>query len=499
MIREEIKPIILSAVLSLAALFFVEPLVASTLSTPSTPSTPSRKEERLELKISILQSQLDEARRLRGATTSSTTSSEQMEATAEEDGEDLQGLDDATSLNGQAEARFAFDSDPTISFNAIQIDSLLDIWRVREANEHYDNYFNQYIFIDTDEEESMPIDTLYKLRLQNLASPIELPYNSIVRSYINRYTNPSSKLMSNIITRSQYFFPDIENQLIKAGLPVELRAMAIVESALLNKAVSHAGAAGLWQFMPSTGISYGLEVNSLVDERCDPVKSTIAACRFLTDLYNMYDNWSLALAAYNCGPGNVNKAIARTGLKEGTFWDIYYHLPRETRGYVPAFIGASYGYAYHREHNIEMQEKTLPLATDTVTVSRILHLGQVAEVLDIPIEILRELNPQYRRDIIPATRKQYSLRLPQRYVCSYIENEELIHSKDSVYLEQYVNPTNIDRLLATPHNLIHRVKSGETLSGIAKKYRVTTRQLMTWNKLSSPDKISIGQKLRVSN
>ncbi len=444
---------------------------------------PSR-EERLATRIDILNIKLREMQQARGV-------DQQEEQIIEP-----QQKRDSVVVE---ERTFAFDDDPTIAFNAIQIDSLLEIWREREASEHYDNYFNQYIMIETDEERELPIDTLYKRRLQKLASPVELPYNSIVRSYINRYVSPSSNLMSNIITRSQYFFPEIENQLIKANLPVELRAMAVVESALANKAVSHAGAAGLWQFMPATAIGYGLEVNSLVDERCDPVKSTIAACRFLADLYRMFGNWSLALAAYNCGPSNVNKAIARSGLKEGTFWDIYYHLPHETRGYVPAFIGASYGYAYHREHGIKPMAKSLPLATDTVSIDRILHLGQVAEVLHIPIEVLRELNPQYRRDIIPATRKNYSLRLPQRYVSMFIESREQIHTLDAQYLKQYVNPTNIDRLLATPHNLIHRVKSGETLSGIAAKYRVTQRQLMNWNKLKSPDRLSVGQKLKVSN
>ncbi len=461
------------------------------LGTTYAQSSPSTKEMRLELKISALQEQLDELRERRRAT----------EQEPEQEQEHIAPQEDTLSTAATAPVKSRAtepQEDPTIHFNAIQIDSLLDIWRTHEASEQYDNYFNQYICIDPEAEENLPIDTIYMERLKQLASPIELPYNSVVRSYINRYTSRSSKLMSNIVTRAQYFFPDIEDQLIKAGLPVELRAMAVVESALTTKAVSHAGAAGLWQFMPSTGISYGLEVNSLVDERCDPVKATAAACRFMSDLYKMYGNWSLALAAYNCGPGNVNKAIARSGVKEGTFWDIYYYLPRETRGYVPAFIGASYAYAYHREHDIEPIVQSMPLATDTIMIHRILHLGQAAEVLELPIEVLRELNPQYRRDIIPATRKSYTLRLPQRYVSMFIENEEVIYSKDAKYLKEYVNPRNVEKLLATPHNLIHKVRSGETLSGIAQRYHTTTRQLMLWNNLKSANKISVGQRIKVS-
>ena len=189
-------------------------------------------------------------------------------------------------------------------------------------------------------------DSVYTRRLRDLASPIQLPYNSIVRGYINRYTDSRYGTISRILGMSQYYFPLIEDELLKEGLPIELRALPIIESALSVTAVSPMGAVGLWQFMPSTGKSYGLEVNSLVDERRDPVRSTQAACRYLKDLYAIYKDWSLAIAAYNCGPGNVNKALARAGEKSRTFWDIYDYLPRETRGYVPAFIGASYAYAY---------------------------------------------------------------------------------------------------------------------------------------------------------
>ena len=278
---------------------------------------------------------------------------------------------------------------------------------------------------------------------------------------------------------------------------MELRALPIIESALSPVAVSPMGATGLWQFMPSTGKSYGLEINSLVDERRDPVLSTRAACRFLKDLYAIYGDWSLAIAAYNCGPGNVNKAIARAGGNGRTFWDIYDYLPRETRGYVPAFIGASYAYAYHSQHAIAPTPSPLPLATDTIRVARLLHLGQVASTIDVPIETLRQLNPQYKQDIIPATTKPYTLILPQRSVSAYIAREAEIHAKDSMYLKEYLNPANLDKKRQERTGTVYTVKKGDTLGGIARRYRVTTAQLMRWNKLKSAHKLRIGQKLRI--
>ncbi len=190
--------------------------------------------------------------------------------------------------------------------------------------------------------------------------------------------------------------------------------------------------------------------------------------------------------------------MARSGLKEGTFWDIYDYLPRETRGYVPAFIAASYAYAYHQQHNIEPNEPPLPLATDTVSVNKILHFGQISEVLDIPIELLRQLNPQYRRDIIPATTKTYALRLPQRYITPYIEQEVEINKLDSTYLKQYIDPANVKKLISTPNGAVYVVRSGDTLGAIARKYHTTVRNIMNWNNLRSADKLSIGQRLRVS-
>ncbi len=472
----------------------------STLFATAQSLEPTRRERKIQTKIELLNIELDQNRKAlaeeqfkRGVDTVQRIEKEVVEVVVE-----------AVEDRGKV----AVKPNETFAFNPIQMDSLICEWREREALDQFDEFFQQYIFIDDSLElavaDAVPskaaaaLDTLYKKRLIELASPVGLPYNSVVRSYINRYVSPKSSLMNNVMTRSQYYFPNIEEELVKHDLPVELRAMPIIESALTSTAISRAGAAGLWQFMPATGKIYNLEVNSLVDERCDPAKATVAACRLLSDLYDMYGEWSLAIAAYNCGPGNVNKALARSGLKEGTFWDIYDYLPRETRGYVPAFIAASYAYAYHNQHGIEISNPPLPLATDTVTINKILHLGQVSEVLDIPIELLRELNPQYRRDIIPATTKSYSLRLPQRYVSPFIEKEVDINKLDSTYLKQYIDPSNIKKLITTPNGTVYVVKSGDTLGAIARRYHTSVRNIMSWNNLRSADKLSIGQRLRVS-
>ncbi len=384
-----------------------------------------------------------------------------------------------------------------LTLTAAQMDSLAASWNESQNALAFDNYFANYIAADSlaSSSSSLP-DSVYESRLRALASPIQLPYNPIVKSYINRYTDTRYGTINRIMSLSHFYFPIIEEELLRAGLPVELRAMAVIESALATNAVSPRGATGLWQFMPYTGKSYGLEVNSLVDERRDAVLSTRAACKYLRDLYNIYNDWTLAIAAYNCGPGNVNKALARAGADCKTFWDIYWHLPSETRGYVPAFIGASYAFAYHKKHDIKYEPTSLPIATDTITVRRIMHLGQIASTIDVPIEILRQLNPQYKLDIIPATTKTYALTLPTQFVSQYIEHEEDIFRKDSAYLKEYINPANIDKKRLERPGFTYTVRSGDTLSGIAHKYRVSVKNLMRWNGLRST-KLRIGQKIRI--
>lgn len=386
----------------------------------------------------------------------------------------------------------------TLELTAEQADSLVAEWRERQRSDAFREFFETYVSVDSYAAESNVPDSVYSGRLRALASPVQLPYNAIVRNYINRYVAPGSSTIGRILGMSQYYFPLIEDELLKEGLPVELRALPIIESGLSSTAISRAGAAGLWQFMPSTGRSYGLEVNSLVDERCDPILSTQAACRYLKDLYNIYKEWSLAIAAYNCGPGNVNKALARAGEDSRSFWDIYDFLPRETRGYVPAFIGACYAYSYHRNHGIEPEASPIPLSVDTLRIDRLMHFGQIASTIDIPIETLRQLNPQYKLDIIPATTRTYTLVLPQRNVTQFIARRQEIMAKDSMYLKEYINPANIDKKRAEMNSVvIHVVKKGETLGGIARKYHVTTAQIMRWNKIRDAHRLSIGQKLRI--
>lgn len=378
-------------------------------------------------------------------------------------------------------------------------DSLVVAMRERAARAAFDDFFNEFIDIEAIPYETggqLP-DSVYEARLRMILSPIQMPYNDVVKRYIIAYTTSRKTMMENILARSRYYFPMIEEELDRAGLPIELRMLPVIESALSPTAISRAGATGLWQFMYTTGKVYGLEVNSFIDQRRDPLLSTQAACRYLKDLYGIYGDWTLALAAYNCGPGNVNKALARAGDGSRTFWDIYDFLPRETRGYVPAFIGASYAYAYHKLHGIEFTEPPLPLATDTIRVDRLLHLGQVSSTIDIPMETLRQLNPQYKLDIVPATTKTYSLVLPQRYVCRYIQQQDSIFAKDSAYLKEYMNPANLEKKRQQRSGTIYTVKKGDTLGAIARKYRVTTAQLMRWNGIKNANKLRLGQKIRI--
>ena len=373
-----------------------------------------------------------------------------------------------------------------------EVDSLLNLY-----------YSKTYLQQDEDcnyhdENRDYPKE-VYIERLSRLPNVMEMPYNEIVQKFIDRYTGRLRHSVSYMLGASNFYIPIFEEALEAYGLPLELKYLPVIESALNPKATSHAGAAGLWQFMVATGKQYGLEINSLVDERRDPVRSTQAACRYLKDLYAIYNDWSLVIAAYNCGPGNVNKALARAGGGT-TFWDIYEYLPRETRGYVPAFVGASYAYAYHQQHGIQSENPPMPLATDTIRVTRLLHLGQVASTLDIPIETLRTLNPQYKMDIIPATIKSYTLVLPQHYLCQYIASEEEIHRKDSTYLKEYINPANIEKKKladATPAYTTYTVKRGDTLGAIARRYRTTTAQIMKLNKLKNANKLREGQRLRI--
>lgn len=269
-------------------------------------------------------------------------------------------------------------------------------------------------------------DSVYKARLQALPCVVELPYNQIVKRFILRYVQRGQKQVARMKRMSEYYFPIFEEALDRYGLPYELELMPVIESALNPQAHSHMGAAGLWQFMPATGKRYGLEINSLVDERMDPIKSTEAACRFLKAMYDVFQDWNLVIAAYNCGSGNVSKAIHRAGGKRD-FWSIYPYLPRETRSYLPIFIAANYAMNYSDEHGICPAPLEKIMLTDTILTNRRLHLEQVSTKLEIPLDELRRLNPQYTRDILPGG-TTYALCLPSEKAGLFIEKQDSIYA-----------------------------------------------------------------------
>ena len=267
----------------------------------------------------------------------------------------------------------------------------------------------------------------YIERLRRMPTIMEMGYNEIVQRFIDRYMGRLRHSVSFMLGAANFYVPIFEEALEAYQVPLELKYLPVIESALNPKAVSRVGATGLWQFMLGTGKQYGLEVNSLVDERRDPVRASYAAARYLRDLYRIFGDWNLVIAAYNCGPGNINKAIHRSGgLKD--YWQLYPYLPAETRGYVPAFIAANYAMTYYCEHNICPMSTRLPLQTDTIVVDRDMHLEQISAVLDLDIEMLRSLNPQYRRDIVPGTTKKYAIRLPMADTGRFIDMQDSIYS-----------------------------------------------------------------------
>lgn len=369
-----------------------------------------------------------------------------------------------------------------------ELDSLLNSW-----------YAQTGLFVDTTCTATAMnptfSDTVYTERLANLPCLVQMVYNQPVRASIDRYATKLRHQVSYMLGMMQYYEPLIEQALDVHGVPNELKYLPVIESALNPVAVSRAGATGLWQFMYSTGKLYGLKQNSLVDDRRDPVKATWAAAKHLRDLYDRFGDWSLAIAAYNCGTGNVNKAIYRSGGKTN-FWDIYYYLPRETRGYVPAFIAATYIMTYHAEHGICPMEPKLPLQTDTIMVNRLLHFDQIAAVCGISLDTLRGLNPQYREDIIPGKFQPNSLRLPEDKIRTFILSGDSIYNYNR---EKYFSEEKVKEVKNKATNsgfVYHKIRSGETLSTIARRYRVTVNELKRWNNLRT-SRIVAGKRLKI--
>ncbi len=365
---------------------------------------------------------------------------------------------------------------------------------------------------------------VYIDRLKRLPTLIEMPYNEVVQKFIDRYSGKLRRSVSYMLGASNFYMPIFEQALEAYNLPLELKYLPIIESALNPKAVSRVGATGLWQFMLATGKRYGLEVNTLVDERRDPVKASYAAARYLSDLYRIFDDWNLVIAAYNCGPDKVNKAIHRA-KGSADYWKIYPYLPRETRGYVPAFIAANYIMNYYCDHNICPMVTELPVKTDTVVVNKDVHLEQVAQVLNINIEHLRNLNPQYRHDIVNGLNKPMALRLPSTLVGAFIDKEdsiynfktdELLLKRETVEVNDEEPSSSYSRRSSASKNSSKSsrrdrkkgkkakkeknrsvtVKSGDTLSEIAARNHTTVAKLRKLNKISGSS-IRAGKKIKV--
>ena len=396
-------------------------------------------------------------------------------------------------------------------------DSLLSVWYIHNQMRNSSEADGMGELGDVHYTTSVS-DSVLINRLEKMNSFIKLPYNETVRNWMVLYSEKMPYRMSQMLGLSKFYMPIFEETFRKYNLPMELKYLCIIESAMNPIAISRAGAAGMWQFMYSTARHYGLQVDSYVDERLDPFKEVDAAARLLRDNYNIFGDWSLAISAYNCGPGNVNKAINRAGSKE--FWDVYQYLPQETRGYVPALVGAMYAFRYAKEYGLEAADVQMPAHVDTFHINKNLHLRQVSEVLGIPLDEVRSLNHQYYRDIIPGN--QMILRLPYTYSSQFTSKQNEIYAYKA---DEYLRGQGaIDRQSgtttgsysqgnggrtstggtrassgsrsSTPQWVYYTVKSGDNLGKIARKYGTTVANLKKWNNLRS-DVIRPGQKLKV--
>ena len=374
------------------------------------------------------------------------------------------------------------------------LDSLLNDWKAK-------TYINLGKDCSTSHENPLFSDSIYINRLWRMPVIIEMPYNEIVRKFIDMYATRLRDQVAFMLSACNFYMPIFEKALDAYDLPLELKYLPIIESALNPSAVSRTGAAGLWQFMLQTGKLYDLENNSLVDERRDPIKATWAAARYLKDLYDIYNDWNLVIAAYNCGPGTINKVIRRAGGKTD-YWVIYNYLPRETRGYVPAFIAANYIMSYYCKHNICPMETNIPAATDTIQVSRNLHFDQIVDICHVPMDELKSLNPQYKRSIIPGDSKPQTLRLPMNAISTFIDNQDTIYNHRQAELFKNRRTVVVASSSASKNvtgngkPIIYKIKKGDTLGGIAQRYGVSVSKLMSWNGLTG-NKIREGKTLKI--
>ena len=380
-----------------------------------------------------------------------------------------------------------------------QLDSINETWYAKKAIYHETSQL-PFDFQDIDSENN---DSIYYFRLKAITDQTLFPlvYNQHIRNYIDLYTK-RYKSLSLLLGLAHYYFPMFEEALDRYNCPLELKYLAVIESALNPTAVSRAGATGLWQFMYNTGKMYDLNVSTWIDDRRDPLKATEAAAKHLYDLSQMFwGDWVLAIAAYNCGPGNVTKAIQRSGGKTD-FWEIYNYLPKETRGYVPAFYGAMYAMKYYDKYGIRPAEIKLEI-TDTVHITDKLHFQQIAAVINIPTEELISYNPQYKRNVIPASDKTMVLTLPVKYIQAFIENKDSIYNYNA---SLYFPTSNISDIVfsdtenasttASSKYKFHIVKKGESLSIISRKYKISVAELSRLNNKKS-NTIHPGEKLIV--
>ena len=385
-------------------------------------------------------------------------------------------------------------ADPVAARFAQSYDSLLNSYYLRR---HAHSTLRSAREFSVEEFDALP-DSVIERRLRSLHTVVPLTYNSEVRSFIRFYLRHMSTRLDVMLTLCEYYHPMFEEALNRYGVPEELKYLTIVESAMNPEATSRVGAAGLWQFMYSTGKLYDLEVNSVVDDRRDPHKSTVAAARHLKDLHTVFGDWQLAIAAYNCGAGNVNKAIARSGGKRG-FWEIYGNLPRETRGYVPAFIAVVYVMKYYDQHGLRPSHLSLPVRTDTLMLHDDILIHYVARSLGMEMDELHTLNPQYRAGLIPASSGTYSLCLPSSKIETFIARQDsiAIWSRDSLQRKPVkIEPSRGSRATSSGGGKYYTVRRGDTLYKVASKHGISVAKLKKLNGLKS-DKIRVGQKLKV--
>ncbi len=407
------------------------------------------------------------------------------------------------TINSLAEgsATFLVKPDKTIALTDHRMASKYDsLWmkELYESAQSFQSMYDEVISADGAFTDSVSIDTeVLKERLLALdqKTPFNISYNPSLESVIKSFLIRKRGLMERMLVASQFYFPLFEQELDNYNIPLELKYLAIVESALNPRAKSRVGATGLWQFMYSTGKMYDLDVSSYVDERSDPIKSTKAACQYLAKLYDIFGDWDLALAAYNSGPGNVNKAIRRSGGYTN-YWNIRRNLPRETAGYVPAFLATMYLFEYAEEHGLKSTK--VPRAyfeTDTVHIKRLITFDQISKLVDVSVEELTVLNPSYKLNIIPnIPGKNYSLRLPKGEIGKFVANEEAIYA----YVEEELKTkeTALPQMVKAEERIRYRVRSGDYLGRIAERYGVRVSQIKNWNGLKS-NNLRIGQRLTI--